>query len=242
MLKKVFLFILFFSIIVGVTKTQAQKNLQVLPKDISRDDLTDIMKSFTEGLGVRCNFCHEGEEGKPLSTYNFESDKKPEKQQARLMMNMTKDINAKYLSEFSKYGKDIIKVKCITCHRGVAQPLPLEDLLYDKIKTDGLQPAITTYNNLYEKYYGASAYDFRDHSLQALVEKLIEEKMNDEAVTFASINIDKYPNSGVANLGLAEAYEAKGDKENAKKYYQKALELVPRGKDFIQKKLDDLSK
>jgi hypothetical protein len=71
---------------------------------------------------------------------------------------------------------------------------------------------------------------------------LDEEKMFDDALAFAQINIEKYPDSGPANLGLAEAYESKGDKENAMKYYTIALELMPRGKDFINKKIEELSK
>ena len=243
MFKNAVLIILLISISI-VYKTRAQdqyKNLQILPKDISKDQLVEIMKSFTHGLGVRCIFCHEGEDGQPLSTYNFESDKKPEKLKARIMMNMTKDINSKYLSEFSKFNKNVMQVKCMTCHHGVEIPLPLEELLYNKIKTDGLEEAITTYNNLYQKYYGSFAYDFSDNSLQTLAENLIDEKMYDEAVAFALINIEKYPESGTANLSLAEAYEAQGDKEDAIKYYEKALELMPRGKEFIEKKLKDLS-
>ena len=135
-----------------------------------------------------------------------------------------------------------MQVKCITCHREVAQPEPLEDLLFKTIKSDGLAKAITTYNNLYKKYYGAFAYDFTDNSLQALVQKLNDEKMTDAAVAFALINVKKYPESGVANLGLAESYESKGDKEDAIKYYNRALQLMPRGKDFIEKKLEELTK
>jgi tetratricopeptide (TPR) repeat protein len=244
MLKKSALFILLISIAL-VINAQAQgqfKNLQVLPKDISKDKLVEIMKSFTHGLGVRCNYCHVGEEDQPLSTYEFESDKKPEKLKARIMINMTNDINSKYLSELSQFKNDVMKVKCITCHHGVAQPLPLEDLLLDKIKTGGLEEAVATYNSLYEKYYGGFAYDFKDNSLQALVENLIDQNMYDEAVAFAQINIEKYPDSGPANLGLAEAYESKGDKENAIKFYKKALDIMPRGKDFIEKKIEELSK
>ena len=245
MLKKTFLFVLFVSVIISVTKAQIPDtftNLKVLPKDISKDKLVDIMKSFTHSLGVRCNYCHEGEEGQPLRTYNFQSDKKTTKQTARIMMSMVNDINSKYLSELSQFWNNVMQVKCITCHRGVAQPEPLEDLLFDKIKSDGLEAAITTYNNLYEKYYGAFAYNFTDNSLQALVENLIDQKMYDEAVAFAQINIEKYPDSGPANLGLAEAYESKGDKVNAIKYYKKALELMPYGKDFIEKKIEELKK
>jgi tetratricopeptide (TPR) repeat protein len=41
-------------------------NLQVLPKDLGKRELLETMKNFTRALGVRCQFCHIGEEGKPL--------------------------------------------------------------------------------------------------------------------------------------------------------------------------------
>src|SRR5689334_9343871 len=59
------------------------KNLKVFPKDISRADLLFNMKFFSQSLGVRCTFCHVGEEGKPLSTVDFASDAKAKKLTAR---------------------------------------------------------------------------------------------------------------------------------------------------------------
>jgi tetratricopeptide (TPR) repeat protein len=239
-------FILIFTLsIFSVSEAQIPDkftNLQVLPKDISKDKLLDVMKSFTSGLGVRCVFCHEGEEGQPLSEFNFSSDIKTAKQKARIMMNMTHDINTKYLSALSEYSKNILEVKCITCHRGADEPKALEDVLFSKIKRESLAEAISTYDDLYNRYYGGFAYDFRNHSLMALVQKLNEEKMYDEALAFAKINLEKYPDSGVAYLGLAETYELKGDKENAINYYRKTLEMMPGGKDFINKKLEKLTK
>src|SRR5262245_24181699 len=55
------------------------KNLQVLPKDWTRQQVTQVMRGFTRGLGVRCPFCHVGEEGADLSTFDFASDEKPTK-------------------------------------------------------------------------------------------------------------------------------------------------------------------
>src|SRR5436190_24344993 len=69
------------------------KNLQVLPKDISKEQLFPIMKGFAQGLGVRCVHCHVGEEGKPLSTLDFASDAKKEKLVARKMLTMVHRIN-----------------------------------------------------------------------------------------------------------------------------------------------------
>ena len=96
------------------------KNLQVLPKDISKDQLVPIMKSFAQSLGVRCVHCHVGEEGKPLSTFDFASDAKKEKQTARAMLRMVHRINSEDFGV--KEFKDV-KVTCYTCHRGSTKPL-----------------------------------------------------------------------------------------------------------------------
>ena len=96
------------------------KNLQVLPKDISRGQLLPIMKSFSQGLGVRCTHCHVGEEGKPLSTFDFASDGKKEKVTARKMLVMVHRINEQ---DFGVKDFKDVKVTCFTCHRGATKPL-----------------------------------------------------------------------------------------------------------------------
>jgi len=97
------------------------KNLKVLPKDISSEELIDTMKKFAGSLGVRCNFCHVGEEGKPLNTYDFASDEKPEKQNARLMLEMVRQIDTSTLPKL-KMDDKAEPVTCYTCHRGKVQP------------------------------------------------------------------------------------------------------------------------
>ena len=96
------------------------KNLKVLPKDISRADLLATMKFFSQSLGVRCTNCHVGEEGKPLSTFDFASDGKKDKVTARKMLAMVHRINEQdfAVTDFSK-----VKVTCFTCHRGAKKPL-----------------------------------------------------------------------------------------------------------------------
>ena len=96
------------------------KNLQVLPKDLTREQLSPIMKSFAQSLGVRCAHCHVGEEGKPLSTFDFASDAKREKQTARAMLRMVHRINAE---DFGVKDIKNVKVTCFTCHRGAVKPL-----------------------------------------------------------------------------------------------------------------------
>ena len=96
------------------------KNLKVLPQTITREQLLSNMKFFSQSLGVRCTFCHVGEEGKPLSTFDFASDAKREKQTARKMLAMVHRINSEDfgVTDFSK-----VKVTCFTCHRGAEHPL-----------------------------------------------------------------------------------------------------------------------
>jgi cytochrome c peroxidase len=61
-----------------------------------------------------------GEEGKPLSTFDFASDAKPQKLVARKMLAMVHRINSEDLGV--KDFKDV-KVTCFTCHRGLTKPL-----------------------------------------------------------------------------------------------------------------------
>ena len=97
------------------------KNLKVLPAGIPRDQLSAVMKKFTASLGVKCAFCHVGEEGKPLSTYDFASDANPHKDIAREMMRLTWRLNAQDLKAIN--GLKDAKISCFTCHRGAKEPL-----------------------------------------------------------------------------------------------------------------------
>jgi len=96
------------------------KNLKVLPPDISGPQLLGTMKFFAQSLGVRCGFCHVGTEGQPLSTYDFASDAKREKQTARKMMAMVERINTQ---DFGVTDMSKPRVTCFTCHRGAEHPL-----------------------------------------------------------------------------------------------------------------------
>ncbi len=51
-------------------------NLQYFPKTISRQELIGNMRGFSFSLGVRCQFCHAGNEGNKLDQMDFASDEK----------------------------------------------------------------------------------------------------------------------------------------------------------------------
>ena len=102
-------------------------NLQVLPKDWSRQQVVQVMQQFTMGLGVGCNYCHaemEGAQPGPNGQVPIDaaSDAKQQKKTARVMMKMVSDINNTLGSGLGKPAADVVKVQCITCHRGAAIP------------------------------------------------------------------------------------------------------------------------
>jgi hypothetical protein len=92
------------------------KNLKVLDKNISKDELTIIMKEFKTALGVKCNFCHVESKTNP-GKLDFVSDDNKHKDIARNMMRMTKRINKKF---FKDDGGNA--VSCFTCHNGNKEP------------------------------------------------------------------------------------------------------------------------
>jgi len=98
------------------------KNLKVLPKNISKEDLDKIMHSFNDGLGVKCNFCHANVAGEDRKL-DFPSDAKPEKDIARKMLKMTAKINKKFFGyDVKKENEAAPPVMCATCHHGQPHP------------------------------------------------------------------------------------------------------------------------
>jgi len=99
------------------------KNLKVLPKNISKDDLDKVMDGFKAALGVKCNFCHAPFKDTSNHHLDFASDDKPEKNIARKMMKMTQKINKKYFDyNKNEQGEFVPTVECMTCHRGKEHP------------------------------------------------------------------------------------------------------------------------
>jgi hypothetical protein len=99
------------------------KNLKILPKDISKEDLDKVMDNFKAALGVKCSFCHAPSKDSTQKWPDFASDDKPEKLIARKMMKMTTRINKKFFSDNkNEQGVTVPAVECMTCHRGSPHP------------------------------------------------------------------------------------------------------------------------
>ena len=210
------------------------KNLKVLPKDTPKEKLTATMVGFTRSLGVRCPFCHVGQEGQPLTTFDFVSDKKPEKDVARGMMRMVRDVN-KDLGKMKIPGPSRVEVQCITCHRGRPRPLTLADELSGVYETAGIDSTVARYNLLHDRFYGAGSYDFTERSLNEFGASLMAKGKNEDAVRIFQLNVQQNPNSSPAYSSLADAYAAAGQKDLAIQNYEKAVQLEPRNRDAEEK-------
>src|SRR5215210_8043623 len=95
-------------------------NLQVFPKDIPRGELVSAMRGITNGLGVRCTYCHVGPDD--LTGMNFATDEKRTKQVARTMLRMVRSINTDFVATIPAGETPRQPVTCITCHRKSAIP------------------------------------------------------------------------------------------------------------------------
>jgi hypothetical protein len=78
-------------------------NLKVL----TAENVEYTMQNITFALGLRCIDCHD--------VNDLSLDTKPEKLKARMMLEMVRDINA-------KFGDGKTHVTCWTCHRASTQP------------------------------------------------------------------------------------------------------------------------
>src|SRR5438094_7614804 len=82
-------------------------NLQVLPKDWTRQQVVQVMQGFNMALGVQCNHCHVEMAGAaPNANGQIPIDAAPDDKQtkktARVMMKMVADINNTLGSQIGK--------------------------------------------------------------------------------------------------------------------------------------------
>ena len=174
---------------------QKFENLRVLPDSIPPRELIALMAGFTRALGVRCPFCHVGEEGRPLSTFDFPSDKKPTKRKAREMLRMVADINGGHLALLKEREDPPVRVQCVICHAGRAVPRQLEDVLLLAYGAGGLDSAFAAYDGLRAQYYGRAAYDFGSVPLTVLADSVQGRGSLADAVSILALNVEQNPSS-----------------------------------------------
>lgn len=213
------------------------ENLKVLPKDITRDSLIQVMRGFSMALGVRCQFCHvvetdpagqtnaAGGSG-PAERTVFKSDDKVEKRTARFMLRMVDSLNHAILPTLPERQDPPVVIVCATCHRGSALPQTLDMVLTPVITRYGVDSAIARYKQLREDAI-SGRYDFSELSINELARKLTASGKTAEAIALLRMNQQYYANSPDIDFLLAEAYLKAGQKDTAIQCYRAVLAKRP---------------
>ena len=202
-------------------------NLKFFPKAIPQRELIGNMRNFTRALGVRCTFCHVGEESIPLGKYDFATDDKPTKRKAREMLKMVAAINEQHLAKLEKRVDPPLNVQCATCHRGVSQPRPLAEILLAAYQAAGIDSTLATYKALRGRYYGRASYDFGEATLADVADGATAASHPSDAVKLLELNAEFFPQSWSAYDRLAQGLAAAGDTARAIVNYQFAVALNP---------------
>jgi hypothetical protein len=214
-------------------------NLQIYPKDTPRPEVIATMQGFVQALGVQavggCGYCHVG----TAPAFDFASDTKPAKTVARKMILMSREITAKLPEVTGKPAAEVTRLRCATCHRGLAIPKLLPDVLSETATKSGGPAALQQYRELRTKYYGGQSYDFSENALVAMAPALINGNKPDDAIALLQLNAEFYPKSSATYAALGQAYVKKNDTPNAITSFEKAVELDPSNQN-AKRQLDQL--
>ena len=200
-------------------------NVRVIPRSTPVIQVIGTMRNFTGALGVRCQFCHMGEEGMPLEQFDFAKDQKRTKLVARQMMLMVQEINRRVdtLPHGEDHANTPVEVTCATCHRGVSRPVPLFQVMLDAATATGADSAIRVYRTLRAKYFGQDAYDFSERSLNIAAFRLGRANMFDEAFALLNLNEELYPASSGMSVFRGNLHLMRGDTTAAATAFREAI-------------------
>lgn len=198
------------------------QNLTHLPESISPEQLRAVMRSFSKATGLRCSGCHVGEEGQPLSEYDFASDDKRYKTITRDMMTMVAAINDEHLSSL----KGNKRISCMTCHRGIPEPQLTVQVLNKRLNKEGIEAMLAYYADLREAYHGTHSYDFSESMLLDLAERQVE-RQPEHAIRILELNLSHFPNSFQSHFMLGKLYLAQGREDLARESLLRADAITP---------------
>jgi hypothetical protein len=212
------------------------ENLQVLPKDIHRDTLTQIMRGFTMSLGVRCQFCHVerapaagapgGGGGGGGMNFDFAKDDKDNKKIARHMVRMVDSINNKFLASIPNRDNPPTNINCLTCHRGVMKPTTIETVLMSTTERSGVDSAIARYRVL-RNDMASGRYNFTEMPVTEVARRLSAQGKHADAVKLLEMLQEFYPNSVNVDLQIAETHIAAGNRDQGIARYRAVLAKNP---------------
>ncbi len=211
------------------------QNLRILPTDISRDSLLGIMRDFSFALGVRCQYCHVGGDGISFEGVEFHNDDDPDKRKARFMLRLVANLNNQVLPLIPERDDPPRQIECKTCHRGLAKPVLLRNVLSSALDRHGADSAVATYRRLRESSGMAGVYDFGEWETNTLAEELAAQSRFRDAIAIYELNADFYPRSSAIAGSLARLYEQVADTAAAIRSYERVLELRPNNQRAVER-------
>lgn len=179
------------------------------------------MPAVAAALGVTCAYCHAARGSGPAVT----ASGLPRLDVARAMMVLTNGLRASIPQAAGKTPAETVSVQCVTCHRGVAIPRPLGELLLQTSVRQGADAAVAQYRELRARYYGRQAYDFGEETLLAAARRLGASRP-ELAIPLAQLNLEFFPKSVNTLVAMAIA-QGRGDEEGAIATLKRALEIDP---------------
>ena len=201
-------------------------NTQIIARTTPVMQVIGTMRNFTFDLGVRCQYCHVGEEGQPLDRFDFVADRKRTKLVARQMMRMVQEINRR-LDSLPGRATAGLQVTCNTCHRGTSRPVPLSTLIADAAMAAGPDSAVRAYRALRERYYGRDAFDFGEASLNTAAFRLGRSGKFDESFALLRLNEESYPKSSPMYVFRGNINLMKADTAAAEAAFREAVRRDP---------------
>jgi len=202
------------------------RGTQVITRTTPVMQVIGTMRNFTFDLGVRCQYCHVGEEGQPLDRFDFVKDEKRTKLVARQMMRMVQEINRR-LDSLPGRAAQGLQVTCNTCHRGTSRPVPLSAMIADAATAAGADSAVRAYRALRERYYGRDAFDFGEGSLNTAAFRLGRANKFDEAFALLKVNEEFYPRSSPIAVFRGNISLMKADTSGAEAAFREAIRRDP---------------
>lgn len=209
-------------------------NLRVLPKDIKRDSLVQIMRGLSLQLGVRCQYCHVGGDGVSFEGVEFSKDDDPDKVKARFMLQMVDSLNRVVLPRIPGLVGSPIRMECKTCHRGAARPYLLTQLLERVRDSAGIEAALVRYRELRQNLGMAGRFDFGEWEMNLWAERLAKAGRSSDAIAVYLLNLEFFPQSGAILAALGQLHEPI-DRAKAIEYFERLLLQSPRNPEVLRR-------
>lgn len=207
-------------------------NVRVIPRTTPVINVIGQMRNIAGDLGVRCQYCHIGEEGLPLERFDFASDDKRTKRVARQMMSMVHEINRR-LDTIPERPTPRVEVTCGTCHRGATRPMPLYQLIAEVAQGAGADSAIRAYRALRQEHYGSDAYDFTEPSLNIAAFRLGRAARYDDALALLRLNEELYPGSSGMYVFRGNILLMRADTNAAADAFREAVRRDPNNREAM---------